>query len=488
MDDAVTGDRRERVLMISPYPPVRDGIASYALQTVRALRREGLDVEVLSPGPSAAHHHLDLRGPRGALALAKRIRDYDRVIVQFHPDFFYTEPGNAKARLAESTALLVPFALARRLEVVIHEIDGRFGNPRRPDGQVSRRLWHLPESIKVHTASERDAFIADFGVDPARVQLIAHGADFRPHTQLDRAAARASLDIPEDAFVFLGIGFVQPSKGFDRAVEAFEGLSVAGARLDVVGSVRTDDPDMVRHAKDLAELTETVDGATLHLGYVSDELFDRWIVAADVVVLPYRNIWSSGVMERAGLFGRPVIATRVGGLAEQAAAQADVRLVDDDDELRRAMIERLPLAELPATPSWAEELTEGADLRADLQDRVRLRASSRPSLTRSARAGGTTASAATRAEVGLRSAPLRRLPHVGPPDTNHGRRSVRLVKRILRKATAFQTDPILHRLNELQDATIKALEAETRAAEARAAGTGGATGTGGDEAGARPAG
>jgi glycosyltransferase involved in cell wall biosynthesis len=488
VDDAVTGDRRERVLMISPYPPVRDGIASYALQTVRALRREGLDVEVLSPGPSAAHHHLDLRGPRGALALAKRIRDYDRVIVQFHPDFFYTEPGNAKARLAESTALLVPFALARRLEVVIHEIDGRFGNPRRPDGQVSRRLWHLPESIKVHTASERDAFIADFGVDPARVQLIAHGADFRPHTQLDRAAARASLDIPEDAFVFLGIGFVQPSKGFDRAVEAFEGLSVAGARLDVVGSVRTDDPDMVRHAKDLADLTETVDGATLHLGYVSDELFDRWIVAADVVVQPYRNIWSSGVMERAGLFGRPVIATRVGGLAEQAAAQADVRLVDDDDELRRAMIERLPLAELPATPSWAEELTEGADLRADLQDRVRLRASSRPSLTRSARAGGTTASAATRAEVGLRSAPLRRLPHVGPPDTNHGRRSVRLVKRILRKATAFQTDPILHRLNELQDATIKALEAETRAAETRAAGTGGATGTGGDEAGARPAG
>ncbi len=484
MDDAVTTDRRERVLMISPYPPVRDGIASYALQTVRALRREGLDVEVLSPGPSAAHHHLDLRGPRGALALAKRIRDYDRVIVQFHPDFFYTDPGNARARLAESTALMVPFALARRLEVVIHEIDGRFGDPRRPDGQVARRLWHLPKSIKVHTASERTAFIADFGVDPARVELIPHGADFRPHTRMDREAARASLDIPQDAFVFLGIGFVQPSKGFDRAVEAFDGLAVAGARLDVVGSVRTDDPDMVRHASDLADLAESVDGATLHLGYVSDELFDRWIVAADVVVLPYRNIWSSGVMERAALFGRPVIATRVGGLAEQAAAQADVRFVDDDDELRRAMIERLPLADVPETPSWAEELPEGADLRADLQDRVRLRASSRPSLSRSTRPGaGLPTSATAVAEVGLRSAPLRRLPRVGPPDTNHGSRSVRLVKRLLRKATAFQVDPILQRLNELQDATIKALEAEARAAQTR---TGTTTGTGTGTEGGEP--
>ena len=44
MDDAVTAPQagRERVLMISPYPPVRDGIASYALQTVRALRRGGM--------------------------------------------------------------------------------------------------------------------------------------------------------------------------------------------------------------------------------------------------------------------------------------------------------------------------------------------------------------------------------------------------------------------------------------------------------------
>jgi glycosyltransferase involved in cell wall biosynthesis len=467
VDDAVSTGRRERVLMISPYPPVRDGIASYALQTVRALRREGLDVEVLSPGPSAAHHHLDLRGPRGALALAKRIRDYDRVIVQFHPDFFYPDPGNPRSRMIESAALALPFALARRLEVVVHEIDGRHGNPRRADGLAARRLWHLPESIKVHTASERTAFIDNFGVDPARVELIAHGADFRPHTQMDRAAARRSLDIEPDATVFLAIGFVQPSKGFDRALAAFDGLAVAGARLDVVGSVRTDDPDIVRHASDLADLADTVDGATLHLGYVSDELFDRWIVAADVVVLPYRNIWSSGVMERAALFGRPVIATRIGGLAEQAAGQADVRLVDDDRELRAAMIERLPVTAAAPDTGWAEDLPEDGDLRAGLQERVRQRASSHPtSTTRFGRPVARTAATGTSAtELGRRSAPLRRLPHVGPPDTNHGRRSVRLVKRLLRKATAFQVDPILARLNELQDATVVALELEARAAE-----------------------
>ena len=49
--------------------------------------------------------------------------------------------------------------------------------------------------------------------------------------------ARAALGLPADEHVFLCIGFVQPHKGFDRAVRAFAGLAAQGARLDVVGSV-----------------------------------------------------------------------------------------------------------------------------------------------------------------------------------------------------------------------------------------------------------
>src|SRR5439155_159192 len=83
----------------------------------------------------------------------------------------------------------------------------------------------------------------------------------------------------------------------------------------------------------------------IHERYVSDEEFDRWIVAADVVVLPYRHIWSSGVMERAALYDRPVIATRVGGL--EAQARPGTMIVDDDEELARAM-QRFASGSLPA--------------------------------------------------------------------------------------------------------------------------------------------
>ena len=53
-----------------------------------------------------------------------------------------------------------------------------------------------------------------------------------------------------------------------------------------------------------------------------------FIVAADTVVLPYRHIWSSSVAERAAMFDRPVIATKVGGLADQLADHPAGRVLE----------------------------------------------------------------------------------------------------------------------------------------------------------------
>ena len=322
--------------MVTPYPPIRDGIASYAVQAVKGLRAEGHDVEVLSPGPSAAHHHLDLVGPRGALALAKRVGSYDKLIVQFHPDFFYPVPSTARDRVEVSLALLAAFRRAGEVEVVVHEIDYRHGRLSM-DGLVHRLLWSSVDRIVVHTENERRTFARAFGVSPTKIRLTEHGVRFLPRTFYDRSRARASLGIPQDAFTFLSIGFIQPHKGFDRAVRAFAGLGARGCRLDIVGSVRIDDPGYVAYSNELGVLARATDGVDLHDGYVSDELFDRWIVAADVVVLPYRSIWSSGVLERAALYDRPIIATAVGGLPEQAAAGRAVTLVDDDAGLAAAM-------------------------------------------------------------------------------------------------------------------------------------------------------
>jgi glycosyltransferase involved in cell wall biosynthesis len=363
-----------RVLVVTPYAPYRDGIAAYAVQQVKALRREGNDVEVLSPAPSAAHQWLDLRNRRGPIALARRVSRFDRLIIQYHPDVFFHVGVSPRDHAMSTAGLMVACRLARESEVVVHEFDDeplRFGRRNRA---LTLRMWRSVDRLLFHTAIERDRFLGVWPVAIERTALVAHGASFVPHTNADRAAARAVLGLPPDRFMFVAIGFIQPHKGFDRAVAAFaaSGAASVGAQLHVVGSVRVDEPAFLQHRDELAAAIRQTRGATLHDAYLSDEAFDLWLVAADAVVLPYRQIWSSGVMERAALYSRLVIATRVGGLGEQAPA--GTVLVDDDAILVAAMAAAAGVISSPSAPAQAEPWPDGdrEAIQAEVRRRARL--------------------------------------------------------------------------------------------------------------------
>ena len=441
-----------RILFVTPYPPLRDGIASYAAQVVARLRRDGDDVTVLSPGPSAAHLHLDLLGPRGAAALAKRVRQFDKVIVQFHPDFFFPHPSTDSQRAATAAALGLAFRLAKDCEVVVHEIDYRIGRMRSPGAAAYRAMWRGADRIYLHTESERRDFINAFGTPPSKVRLLEHGESFVPKTRHDRLSARRTLGIPEDATVFLSIGFIQPHKGFDRAIRAFHGLGSRGARLYVVGSLRLDEGEYAAHLAELRRLAAESPGVEVVPGYVSDELFDRWIVASDVVVLPYRHIWSSGVAERAEIYDRPVIATDVGGLAEQVGDRGNVTLVGSDSELRRAMLGRVAGAEPDVEE--ADWPNRGDDLRERVQVEVVARAARRRGAPLSAATPNRSSSAVHRSL----STSVRSLPPLSPPPPISGRPGATLAKRTVQRAIGWMVDPIYWQVNALRDATVRALD------------------------------
>ena len=326
------------VLVVSMYPPARDGIARYAAHVVGSLRKRGDAVSILSPEPSAADHHANLSSYRGLAFARKLARAADRTVVEFFPGmFFATEGMFRKLRL---WPVLLSFLGSGNVELVVHEAPYRAVlETAGLRGTLIRVFWRsiftTPSRTFVHTDFERDQMVTAMGMDPASLALLPHGESFEPRTAVDRSQARADLGIAADEFTFLCIGFLQEHKGFDRAVRALGRLGTGRVRLDIVGAARTSDPAVEAYAADLRNLVASTPRSHLHNGFVSDELFDRWIVASDVVLLPYRDIWSSGVLERVKLLGRPAIVTAVGGLPDQAGS--DTRIARDDAELAAEM-------------------------------------------------------------------------------------------------------------------------------------------------------
>jgi hypothetical protein len=197
----------------------------------------------------------------------------------------------------------------------------------------------------------------------------------------------------------------------------------------------------------------------VHEQYVSDEEFDRWIVAADVVVLPYRHIWSSGVIERAALYDRAVIASRVGGL--DAQARQGTVLVTDDEGLARAMWDaagRSDAAPHPKEP-WA---FDGVPDRDSVMAEVVARAAAHRGAAVLPRTAAP--SAAPRA-VSRSSAPLRRVPSLNLPSPASARFGGGLTKRLVRRLTAWELQPIVEQVNVLQRAAVEAAELAAREAD-----------------------
>jgi glycosyltransferase involved in cell wall biosynthesis len=326
-----------RVLMLSPYPPMRGGISAYADQAVQALRAEGHEVVVASPEPSDADRVLDVSKLGAGLRLAMLARRFDRLIVQFQPEMLGAPGTPRRTWLWSLLRLAAGMWSASSCEVCVHEVnypEGRFAPLLRVLGH---RVWGLADMLIVHTDRERRDFAAGFKIGEDRIRVVSQGEYLVRKTDVNQAAARAALELPPAPVLLLAIGFLQPNKGFDRAILAFRDLQPERTRLYVVGSMWREDPASVSHVAELWRLSEDTPGVELREGYLDDEDFDRWIVAADALVLPYRRGWSSNVMERGLLYDRPVIMARTGGMAEQGTDRANVVLVNDDNDLRDAL-------------------------------------------------------------------------------------------------------------------------------------------------------
>ncbi len=454
-----------RILLVSPFAPYRDGIAAYAVQELRRLREAGHTVEVCSPQPSAARWHLPLGGPAGMSQLVSRAGAYDRVVVQFGPELAFGRCRSAAQRVAVWMGLA---ALARRrpLELRIHEIEYGPLDQNPLERRAARLALSGADRVTVHTEAEREALQRVGLTGP--IDIVAHGRDFRPTIRCSPAEARARLGLPEGGHRFLSIGFLQRHKGFDLAVEAVDRLN-GDVHLDIVGSARVEHPEIATYVAELAGRCAEVPNATLHQTYVSDLEFDLWLQAADAPVLPYREIWSSGVLERARLFGTQVVASDLPQLRDQAPE--DTLFVADVEELSVVM-DKLRSAgsrhgggggsdpgsgtgvvEPTAAEPW--EVDPVAPDRAALQHQIAARA-------RAAAIGdgaGSTTDVDRRAVDGLVAlGPLTR------PEPVSARPGVAPVKRAIARLTNWRIEPVADRLEDLQRATIEAvarLEART---------------------------
>lgn len=167
-----------------------------------------------------------------------------------------------------------------------------------------------------------------FGVDPDRIRAQHNGLLVKPFQNLEHVPAQ------ETRFCFLGT--VIPSKGVHLLVKAFHQLGDVPARLDIYGWAPPYE-GFPNYARDL----EANAGSRVRFHGRYDNTKVAGILAhADIVVIP--SIWyesASMIAHEAFLAGVPVIASRLGALAEFVEHEVNGLLFEprNPDDLRAQM-------------------------------------------------------------------------------------------------------------------------------------------------------
>jgi glycosyltransferase involved in cell wall biosynthesis len=211
-----------------------------------------------------------------------------------------------------------------------HELTYRF-----LEIELSAFVAEIADVVHVMTAETLRETADLFHIPPEKVVLVEHPSFEGCYPQLlDRRAARDRLGINDDDVSLLFFGGIRPYKGVPLLLDGFENAAASDARLrlHVAGGLgATMDRSVV-------ERMATMDRVDPHVGFVDQAEVHQFLLAADVLVLPYESILNSGSLMLATTFGLPVIAPRLGRLTELEGSEfVEFFEVGSADDLARSM-------------------------------------------------------------------------------------------------------------------------------------------------------
>ena len=137
-----------------------------------------------------------------------------------------------------------------------------------------------------------------------------------------RSVARKLLGLPIEGFVLLCFGQIRGYKGLVEMIRQFRRFE-AGATLVIAGKGAPNEIEALKNEADDADVR-------FFCEFIPDEELPTYFAAADGVVTPYLQIFTSGAAILALSMGVPVVAPALGGLPELLSD--DSGIIYDPDE------------------------------------------------------------------------------------------------------------------------------------------------------------
>jgi D-inositol-3-phosphate glycosyltransferase len=313
------------------------GDKPYALGMATALTSGGILVDFIGSDDLNAPelrnnpraNFLNLRGDQrpeaGPMAKVLRVFIYYVRLIWYaaraKPRLFHILWHNKFAFFDRTVLLTYYRLLGKKIAFTAHNVNA---GKRDLDDSFANRLslriqYRLSHHIFVHTKKMKGELVSDFCVPEGKVSVVPFGINNTvPNTSLSTVEARRQLGIRNSDKTLLFFGNIAPYKGLEYLIAAFSKLveKDRNYRLIVVGKPKGPERywDEIQQAMRRSAARDRI---TEKIEFIPDEAAELYFKAADVLLLPYRYVFQSGVLLLGYSFGLPAIAADIGSLKEE---------------------------------------------------------------------------------------------------------------------------------------------------------------------------
>jgi D-inositol-3-phosphate glycosyltransferase len=224
-------------------------------------------------------------------------------ITHFH--FFHY---GLQERLVIKLAKLFGF----KIVITAHDVESFHG---KRDSEKAKSILMMADAVIAHNLVSKRALIEKVNLPECLINVIPHGnyIDLIKHRP-KKLDARQALGIDADK-VILFFGQIKIVKGLDCLLEALPSVlkQYPSAKVIIAGKMWKDDWGFYEEIIKAHELAPSI---IKHIHYITDEDVPNYYCAADIIALPYKEIYQSGVLLMAMSYKTPVIVSNIQGMTE----------------------------------------------------------------------------------------------------------------------------------------------------------------------------
>ena len=175
------------------------------------------------------------------------------------------------------------------------------------------RILDLVDHSIVHGNFAKSLLVEEFSVDPQSTHIVPHGTYGNFYgTMPAKEMAREQFNIPDSATVFLFFGNIKGYKGIFNLLSAFNKLRAERDDVYLIIAGRVLDEDI------MPKLVSECDDRNIVFrpGFIQNEEVATYFACADLCVLPYEAVLTSGAAMLSLSLRCPVLAPSIGVLPE----------------------------------------------------------------------------------------------------------------------------------------------------------------------------